>query len=96
MKYNIPSTIHVYDDGDGDGDGDGDDDDDADVDDADVDDDDDVYDDDGDDGDDDDGDDGDDDMRFIPVQHDCPRKILALLHDKHMARYGSNVPKWGH
>jgi hypothetical protein len=35
-------------------------------------------------------------MRFIPVQHDCPRKILALLHDKHMARYGSNVPKWGH
>ena len=92
MKYNIPLNIHVYD-------GDGDDDDVVDDDDGDDGDDDDVVDDDddddGDDGDDDD-DDGDDDMLFIPVQHDCPCKNLALLHDKHMARYGSNVPKWGH
>ena len=91
MKYNIPLNIHVYD-------GDGDDDDVVDDDDGDDGDDDDVVDDDddGDDGDDDDDDDGDDDMLFIPVQHDCPCKNLALLHDKHMARYGSNVPKWGH
>ena len=90
MKYNIPLNIHVYD-GDGDDVVDDDDGDDGDDDDDVVDDDD----DDGDDGDDDD-DDGDDDMLFIPVQHDCPCKNLALLHDKHMARYGSNVPKWGH